>query len=210
MLNLKKTNLSLNNTPTWGIPLALEYVPNKECMKYFDQNGYDLTPLEQEYAKINLASTDSVRWRTAIKKDWFTSDAISGVHLNHADLFERKGYHGYALEQISGYAEGIPTVYKLMHMKPKWGFDISIDYVDQNKAFEVFHYEWDDFSFSRVTEKQQTLEELVLNIDWEHLAKIFWDKREQWMHLDFDGQTRFKTDYLGLEPERFKLVAWTL
>lgn len=207
---LVKTSAKLNPTPSWGVPLDLEYVPNKDCMKYFDQNGYDLTPLEQEYAKVNNTHFENVRWRNAIKRDWFTSDAVGGVHLNHADLYERKGYHGYALEQISGYAEGIPAVYKLMHMKPKWGIDISIDYVDQGKAFEVFHYEWDDFDYARVAEKQAHLEELVLNTDWEHLATVFWDSRTEWMHLDFDGQSRYKTNYLGIEPERFKLVAWTL
>ena len=196
--------------PTWGIALDTDYIPNRDCMKQFDQNGYDLTPLEQEYAFVNTSPVEKVRWRSAIKKNWFTSDSDRGVHLNHADLYERKGYHGQALEQISSYAEGIPTIYKLMHMKPKWGIDISIDYVDANKAFEVFHYEWDDFDYNRVAEKQSQIEELVLNTDWEHLAGVFWKQRTEWMHLDFDGQTQYKTDYLGLEPERFKLVAWTL
>ena len=209
-MNLTKTQNSLNPMPTWGIALDSSYVPSRECMKYFDQNGYDLTPLEQEYAFANTSPAEKVRWRTAIKHDWFTCDSDRGVHLNHADLYERKGYHGYALEQLSGYAEGIPTIYKLMHLKPKWGIDISIDYVDAGKAFEVFHYEWDDFDYNRVAEKQAQIEELVLNTDWEHLANVFWDRRTEWMHLDFDGQTRYKTDYLGLEPERFKLVVWTL
>jgi len=207
---LVKTSAILNPNPTWGVPLDLEYVPNQNCMKYFDQNGYDLTPLEQEYAKVNATPFQDVRWRSAIKQDWFTCDSISGVHLNHADLYERKAYHGYALEQLSGYAEGMPTIYKLMHMKPKWGVDISIDYVDKGKAFEVFHYEWDDFAYARVAEKQAQIEELALNTDWEHLADVFWKRRSEWMHLDFDGQSRYKTDYLGIEPERFKLVAWTL
>ena len=160
-MKLIKTNNSLDSMPTWGVPLDLEYVPHKDCMKYFDQNGYDLTPLEQEYARVNSTPVEHVRWRSAIKKDWFTCDSISGIHLNHADLYERKGYHGYALEQISCYAEGVPTIYKLMHMKPKWGIDISIDYVDAGKAFEVFHYEWDDFDYNRVADKQALLEDLI-------------------------------------------------
>lgn len=209
-MKLNKTSNILNRQPTWGVALELDYIPNRECMKYFDQNGYDLTPLEQEYAWANNSSVHNVRWRNAIKQDWFTCDSDRGVHLNHADLYERKGFHGYALEQLSGYAEGIPTIYKLMHLKPKWGIDISIDYADPAKAFEVFHYEWDDFDYNRVADKQAEIEELVLNIDWEHLANVFWDRRTEWMHLDFDGQTRYKTDYLGIEPERFKLVAWTL
>jgi len=209
-MKLTKTAHSLNQIASWGVPLDSNYMPSRDCMKHFDQNGYDLTPLEQEYAAVNAAAFESVRWRTACKQNWFTCDSDRGAHLNHADLYERKGYHGAALEQISRYAESIPTIYKLMHMKPKWGIDISIDYADQDKAFEVFHYEWDDFDYDRVAEKQALIEEMVLNTDWEHLAGVFWKQRAEWMHLDFDGQTRYKTDYLGLEPERFKLVAWTL
>jgi len=194
--------------PTWGVALDLEYVPNADCMKHFDQNGYDLTPLEQQYAAVNLSQVEAVRWRTAIKKVWFEGNTNSGVHINHADLYERKGYHGYALEQISGYAEGNPLIYKLIHMKPKWGIDISVDYVDAHCAYEVFHYEWDDFDFNRVQDKQMEIEQLVLDIDWEDFSICLWNMRDRWIHLDFDGQTRFKTDYLGIEPERFKLVAW--
>lgn len=206
---LVRTQYNLDPTPTWGKPID-KIIISPDCMEYFDQNGYDLTPLEEHYALANGSPVRNMRWRRAVYKDWFSCDSAKGVHLNHACLFERKGYHGRALEQIKGFAQRIPTIYKLIHMKPKWGIDMSIDYVDEDKAFEVFHYEWDDFDYNRVLERQELIEDVVLNADWEHLAKLFWDKREQWMHLDFDGQTRFKTDYLGLEPERFKLVAWTL
>ncbi len=205
----RRTTYTLDPSPTWGKPIGKILVAD-DCMEYFDQNGYDLTPLEERYALANGFPVRNMRWRRAVYKDWFTCDSTTGVHLNHACLFERKGYHGLALDEIKRYAERVPTVYKLIHMKPKWGIDMSIDYVDQDKAFEVFHYEWDDFDYNRVLDRQEQIEEVVLNADWDNLAKVFWNKRDQWMHLDFDGQTKFKTDYLGLEPERFKLVAWTI
>lgn len=206
---LKRTANLLDSTATWGKPISEQY-DLTGCMEYFDQNGYDLTPLEEQYAIANGTDVRQMRWRRALYKDWFVCEATSGVHLNHACLFERKGYHGPALEQIHRFAQVDNTIYKLIHMKPKWGIDISIDYVSEHSAFEVFHYEWDDFDYDRVLEKQEEIESVLMSTDWVEIAKLFWDKREQWMHLDFDGQTKFKTDYLGLEPERFKLVAWTL
>ena len=195
---------------SWYLPLDKAYEPDRDCMLYFDQNGYDLTPLEYSYSiRHNVEATD-IRWRKAICQDWFTDDVTSGVHINHAALFERKSFQDEALEQIKSYATNNNTIYKLVHMKSKWGIDISIDYVDQDKAFEVFHYEWDDFNYEVVLEKQLEIEEIVLSTDWENLSKIFWNRRDEWLHLDFDGQTKYKTDYLGLSPERFKLVAWTV
>lgn len=209
-MHLERTEHQLNPVSKWYVPLAGDYKPDHNCMDYFDQNGYDLSPLEELYAIANDSPIYNIRWRRAVCKDWFTSDSIDGVHINHAALFERKGYEGLALYQLKQYAKEVPIIHKLIHMKPKWGIDISIDYVDESKAFEVFHYEWDDFDFQTVVEKQEEIEQLVMNVDWEYLTNVFWNKRDEWMHLDFDGQTKYKTDYLGLSPERFKLVAWTL
>lgn len=208
MLNLRRTGQNLDSTANWCVPLADNYTPDHNSVKHFDQNGYDLTPLEQLYAAANLSPVAAVRWRHAIRKPWFVSDSTAGVHLNHCDLYERKGYCGEALTQISNYAQCVPLIYKLIHLKPKWGIDISIDYVDAQRAFEVFHYEWDGFDYSEVYLKQMQIEELLLRTDWSDFAEQLWRMRDQWQHLDFVGQAQFKTDYLGIEPERFKLVAW--
>jgi hypothetical protein len=208
VLNLKRTDQNLNSTATWGIPIARDHVPKHSCMAHFDQNGYDLTPLEQQYAAVNLCRTQLVRWRSAIKKTWYSADSISGVHLNHADLYERKGYHGDALAQISTYAESVPLIYKLIHMKPKWGIDISIDYVDQHRAYEVFHYEWDDFDYDIVLRQQLKIEQMIQSVDWHDFAHMLWRVRDQWWHLDFATQSQYKCNLLGLEGERFKLIVW--
>lgn len=208
-MKLEKTHECLNPVATWSRPID-KIIVSHDCMANYDQNGYDLTPLEQRYAEANGETVRDVRWRKAVFRDWYTSSATKGVHLNHACLFERKGYSGIALKQLHQFSEQFSPVYKLVHLKPKWGIDISIDYADQDKAFEVFHYEWDDFDHNRVVDKQQEIEKVITDIDWKDLANKFWQMRDQWMQLDFYGQTKFKTDYLNLEPERFKLVAWTL
>ena len=205
---LSRTGHSLNSAPTWQTIISAQHVPTPSDMLYFDQNGYDLTQLEQLYAEANCTDVSSIRWRTAIKKEWYTSDSISHAHINHASLFERKGYAGAALAQINEFGKTVPLIYKLAHLRPKWGIDISIDYIDHDNAFEVFHYEWDDFNYDAVSEKQLEIEDIISNTDWDDAANALLKRKDEWYHLDFTGQSNYKSNFFGLPPERFKLVAW--
>ena len=43
----------------------------------------------------------------------------------------------------------------MTQLKPKWGMDISMDYVnDKMNVMELFHYEWDDHNLDNVLEKE--------------------------------------------------------
>ena len=99
-------------------------------------------------------------------------------------------------------------LYKLIKMKPKWGIDISIDYVSKDHVFEVFHYEWDAFEYDAVIEKKLEIEKFVLNLDWDKVALELIELKDQWYHLDFFEQSKWKTDFFGLSPEKFKNVIW--
>ena len=93
-------------------------------------------------------------------------------------------------------------------MKPKWGIDISIDYVSEDAVFEVFHYEWDAFDYNHVIEKKQEIEQFVIKQDWDDIAIKLWNKKNEWINLNFFDQTKWRTDYFGLSPEKFKNVIW--
>ena len=137
------------------------------------------------------------------------SDAITGAHFNHCELFERKGFSGAALDQLKDCAKFNPLLWKLIHMKPRWGIDVSIDYVDQEgRVFEVFHYEWDDFEYTLVESKKKEIEKFVLATDWNAAAADLWKVRSEWLHLDFFKQSDWKTEYYGLSPEKFKNIVW--
>ena len=208
----KNTLHTFNSKGTWGTAIEQMHCPNAEALHLFDQSGYDLCPLEQEYAKVNMGEADFVRYRRSIAKPWFESHTTSGAHINHSYLFERKGYHGYALEQLGHWAEGNHLIHKMTQLKPKWGIDISLDYVDNSRynTMELFHYEWDSDSIDEVKQKKSVIEELLTNTDWDNFAKQKIAKKSEWAHLDFVGQSEWTTKYLGLPKERFKLVPWNI
>jgi hypothetical protein len=209
----KLSQEEFSNRVTWGTAIEQMHCPNADMLHLFDQSGYDLCPLEQEYAKANIGEAEYIRYRRAIAKPWILSETNkTGPHINHSYLFERKGYHGYALEQLGHWAEGNHLIHKMTQLKPKWGIDISIDYVDSNryKTMELFHYEWDSNSLDEVESKKSVIEELLVNTDWNNFAKEKLAKKEEWAHLDFVGQSKWTTKYLGLPKERFKLVPWNI
>ena len=186
----------------------IDVLKDRNCVDLFDQNGYHLTKAEQAFLSYNGFKPIERRHEDCLRYDWLTWDKRKGAHINHSDLFERKGFKGDAKEQLLLHAKENPMLYKLVKMKPKWGIDISIDYVSEDAVFEVFHYEWDSFEYDAVVEKKLEIEKFVLNLDWDEVAKDLWKKKDQWYNLDFFDQTQWRTDYFGLSPEKFKNVIW--
>lgn len=157
---LDLTHHQFNPGGYWDRPLKSLNPPVAHDLALFDQNGYDLTDLEQRYAEINLTPAKAHReHRRALKAPWFTQpERVEGAVLNHSLLFERKGYNGEALEQLESWAQTNPLVYKIIRMRPKWGLDFSMDYADRaGNVFEVLHWEYDGFDFAEVAERKQQL-----------------------------------------------------
>ena len=196
----------------WTEPVAkLVYIPTAEDLALFDQNGYDLTELEKHFASSNCAGADSHRChRTALKKPWFTQAyAIEGAVLNHSLLFERKGYAGAALAELKYWAKDLPLIHKLIAMRPKWGLDFSMDYVDrQGNAFEILHWEYDSFDYDEICAVKAAVEPKLLAIDWGSAAQDLIKYKDNWHHLDFFAQSDWKCEYFGISKERFKMVIW--
>jgi hypothetical protein len=186
--------------------------PPKETVEFFDQNGYDLTKLEQLYAVANGANTTRHRnsEHITLRQTWFEDDSPeSGAHINHAVMFERKGYSGEALQQLTTWAGYRPQFHKLIAMRPKWGLDFSIDYTDrEGNVFELLHWEYDGFEHDEIQAKKTKMEEFLLNQDWPDRARVMLTRKEEWHSLGFFEQSEWKTRFFGIDKERFKMVLW--
>jgi hypothetical protein len=211
-MRLALTNNQFNSDPYFNKPIDQNFVPTVEQTELFDQNGYDLTPLERLYAEAN---GQEGRWHRpnhyALKYDWFVDEqnAVSGAHINHALLFERKSYARAALAQLEDWAQHNHLIYKIIKMRPKWGMDISVDYVDSDgNVFELLHWEYDGFDYQEIANKKMHIEKFLLSIDWDHAAREMIRRKSEWHHLGFFEQSAWKTEFFGIERERFKMVLW--
>ena len=209
---LRLTDNQLDPKGYWEQPVAkLTYIPTREDIDLFDQNGYDLTEIEKHFASSNMAGADSHRChRTAIKQSWFTQTAtLEGAHLNHSLLFERKAYAGAALEQLQYWAHDLPLLHKIIAMRPKWGLDFSMDYADRDgNAFELLHWEYDGFAYDEIAAVKLAVEPVISSIDWADAAQQLLNRKAEWHSLDFFAQSDWKCSYFGIAKERFKMVIW--
>ena len=209
-ITLSKNNFNPN--PYYTLPIDLdESIDLKSTVDTFDQNGFDLTDLEIMYAKKMDLDIKKVRHtHFVLKDDWFTAEPTDrGCHINHAVIFERKGFADAAKEQMVELADKCPLIHKVLQIKPKWGLDFSVDYTDaQGNVFEVLHWEWDTFNFEEIQQKKKQMDVFLLGQDWDKMAKQLLERKEEWYKLGFFEQSDYKTKFFGIEKERFKMVIW--
>ena len=124
-------------------------------------------------------------------------------------MFQRKGFAGDAYKEVAKLARKHPILHKVLKIKPKWGLDFSIDWVDRDgNVFEIVHWEWDSFSFIEVLDRKNHAQEIILKTDWEDVGKKLLSKKSEWYSLPFQAQSDYKCHYVGLESERFNDVIW--
>lgn len=172
----------------------------KKSLQFFDKDGYELTPLEQYwYMNQGVDISEKHLHHTAHHKWWFkdAENAVQGAVLDHCLINTRWCYSGDARLQLLRLKEQRPLLNKLLYIKPKYGIDISIDFVSQHSCFELFHIEVDRNSFQEICDVKKRAEDLILNTDWDNKAIEVFDRKLEWSELPSDDQSDWKAKFFG-------------
>jgi hypothetical protein len=163
-----------------------------------DRVGFDLTTLEQEYYKVNklelttktLFSKDSDKtsWNTVFQK-WILDEKLNNnIYVDHSGLYGTYPFVGRAAEQLKKYTKQRPELAKLLNLRGKVGYDICIDYIEDNTVVELLHLEH-DFGleeYDLFLEQKLFVEVNLEEQDWEafiyDLYKVLGDVRNPRNH----------------------------
>lgn len=202
----KTINYQLINNPYLDKPIEdVSVFERMHQPEFFDRIGYELTYIESLYHKANGIDTlvlvpGSTTDASANLQDWFTQDVSDpNIFLDHAHVLCRFSYRGDAYQQIEYFAKEYPRLRKLLNINPKFGYDFCIDYIDDEKVFEICHFEHDFSSYQTFLRNFEWMENFILTTDWSMHANYFNTTYNHWYTNDEYAQAQFKAKYYGID-----------
>ena len=84
-------------------------------IRYFDNDGFQLSKLEQEYYKANGIPLEYINGVWGAQTEWITSDDPILI-IDHSMLITRCKYEGEALEQLHRWSEKFPYLVKYLSL----------------------------------------------------------------------------------------------
>lgn len=190
----------LNPTPFLTTPL-LDLDVETLRLDHFDKDGYEVPAvLERKfYEAEGIELNNQIQFHVAPVQEWYVDTEYSERYLvlDHCMLLTRYALAGEAREQVQRIEKNRPILNKLLGIKPKWGIDFSLDYIDHGLVMEVIHIEQDFDNIEEAEIAKAKLENIIDNTDWYEGAMKLWSRRDEWINLSSDDHSDYKAQYFG-------------
>lgn len=178
-------------------------------VKYFDNDGFELTALEQLYYEQHGIDIDTYALNhRADQRDWIVG-GTDKFKVDHCLLLQRWDFQGEAREQLNYYKTYYPQLSKFLKIVPKWGIDFALDYYNGDMAIEVIHIETDYRTYDEAMEAKTLIERNIINTDWNDFVSKIIEQKEQWINLTGFAQNDWKAVYWGLNKAEVTQKAYT-
>lgn len=193
---LKDLGFSFEPTKSCIHPIDPSYF-NPPCIHCFDNDGFELTLLEQQYYKENHFTVNHFLNHHGCQTQWFSLDDPNFI-LDHSLLLERKSFDDRAREQIESYCKQFPQLLKYLKLKPKWGIDFALEYYSGDSYMEVLHIEYDFYDYDQALKAKEVFQTRLLATDWNDFVSSLIKKKDEWVNLKGFQQNDFKAKHWGL------------
>jgi hypothetical protein len=190
-------------------PIKDETIFEDKELDFFDREGYQLNSIEKifhEENKIEFYSENRMARRVSddalnvVLQHWFEQvEKHPRIFMDHSHILHRFGFEGEALEQIRRHARKQPKLWKMAHIKPKYGLDFCFDWIEDGHVTEVVHIEMDIRGHDQMQEAVGQLTAFIESKDWKDLATYIISKRDEWLQLDDYEQAVWKAKETGLD-----------
>ena len=167
-------------------------------IKYFDNDGFELTTLEKAYYEAaGVDVGNEILNHSSNQKVWIQGGNNQFI-IDHGILLQRWGFEGEALEQIREYSVNFPQLKKFIKIVPKWGVDFLLEYYYEDSVVEVIHFENDYRYYQQAELSKQLFEIKIQDTDWDDFVKQVNKRKDEWIHLKGFDQNNWKASYWGL------------
>lgn len=199
-MNLVNLNPTFDPNPYLTKPIDCRLLETLR-FDHFDKDGYEVpTVLERMfYEAQGIELNNEIQYHIAPVQEWYTDTESSErfLVLDHCMLLTRYALAGEAREQVERVECQRPILNKLLGIKPKWGIDFSLDYIDHGLVMEVIHIEQDFDNIDEAIAAKERLEHIIETTDWYDGAASLWRKKDEWMNLSSDDHSDYKAQYFG-------------
>ncbi len=178
-----------------------------EYIRYFDNDGFELSFLEEEYYRENNIPLDYILNHSCDQQVWLTCSDKNFL-LDHSMIFHRWEFMGEARQQLDAKKSLYPQLNKYLKLKSKWGIDFSLEYYKDDIVLEVLHMEKDYHNYDEAMNSKKFFEEKFVSTDWNHFVDSLLSNKSEWMHLQGMEQNDWKAVHWGLSSAEKTLKAF--